>query len=810
VVTFDCDKVSWPLCGMPHKHSPAARAERFDRAIQRGYINPGSGKTWIQADTNIASRAASVARSLSFHDKHNKTLQACYPVGSQATRAAKKLLRPGEFRAAMGAHSGANEAKHAWKGGPSAAVLTKVQQPFSWADAFEGEGLPDSWEEVAINDTQQVQDMEDSDQVGAQCEGGSICVQYSVQNYTFDDNDSFLKTSPRGPHEFTQGGDGCNNFAQCELQELPIAVSECKFLDEGSTFGFRTHECGTPHVDNGTAMYALLTQVLIKMHHVLSLFSHKIMCINGEKEAPKIPIRLHELIHWDSTTKVLSLSCVNGSQYSFADCGTPFVSDNVDFHVGHNVVHNLCAECGNPIFFGNDKAEQTDDAKKEDKAKEPDDKKDEKAAKDEKVDDSTKEDAKDDKAEKTDDAKKEDTAKESDDKKDEKSAKDEKADDSKKEDAKDDKAEQTDDAKKEDKAKESDDKKDEKAAKDEKADDSKKEDAKDDNAEKTDDAKKEEKAEKVDDKKDEKDDNAEKTDDVVRNASMGEFLAMARETKRRIPCHVASPSMICDGYTDFGMGQFDSKEIVPFDPSISGTLLRDDCNELAGIANMFGFSWDANDIMDDDRNIQAKLRSLDHKHGETDHGNDSLSDVERISDVDELFFKNDPSLHTQNASSSTNVDDNPYMSAAVSSLQVWWNANSKRDHYTNGCILFPFAWVRYCSDANRSIQATHASISKWCCQGSNSIRLCFVTNEMWDIECDSRIEFSCLVGMLMKVQPALQQPSNSMYDHLCYHQKMQFSEAHEILHDSRYHEYSETDHSSHAHCMHVVNRNRLD
>eukprot|EP00973_Karenia_brevis_P069043 9597852-Karenia_brevis.AAC.1 len=75
---------------MVHKYSKGALAARRDRAVRKGYILPVQGKRWVETDSSVTTRVRHVARSMAFHHRHNAVLDSPFPIGSQATRAARK------------------------------------------------------------------------------------------------------------------------------------------------------------------------------------------------------------------------------------------------------------------------------------------------------------------------------------------------------------------------------------------------------------------------------------------------------------------------------------------------------------------------------------------------------------------------------------------------------------------------------------------------------------------------------------------------------------------------------------------------
>eukprot|EP00973_Karenia_brevis_P016009 2188335-Karenia_brevis.AAC.1 len=75
---------------MVHKHSSAKLAARRQRALAKGFISPTVGKSWVEVGNSVAPRVRSIAKSVEFHDKHNRVARASFPHATQATRAARR------------------------------------------------------------------------------------------------------------------------------------------------------------------------------------------------------------------------------------------------------------------------------------------------------------------------------------------------------------------------------------------------------------------------------------------------------------------------------------------------------------------------------------------------------------------------------------------------------------------------------------------------------------------------------------------------------------------------------------------------
>eukprot|EP00973_Karenia_brevis_P014650 1998491-Karenia_brevis.AAC.1 len=100
-----------------------------------GYILPVRGKRWVEADSTVSTRVSHVARSMAFHHRHNAVLESPFPIGSQATRAARKKVSTDEYKEAMAAHERANLAKHSWPASPD--LSGEKHSSSSWADVVD-------------------------------------------------------------------------------------------------------------------------------------------------------------------------------------------------------------------------------------------------------------------------------------------------------------------------------------------------------------------------------------------------------------------------------------------------------------------------------------------------------------------------------------------------------------------------------------------------------------------------------------------------------------------------------------------------
>eukprot|EP00973_Karenia_brevis_P066610 9260469-Karenia_brevis.AAC.1 len=103
---------------MVHKHSSAKLAARRERALAKGFISPSTGKSWVEVGSSVAPRVRSIAKSVEFHDRHNRVANASYPHATQATRAVRRQVSKEEYAKAMQSHEAANVSKHNWSSAP--------------------------------------------------------------------------------------------------------------------------------------------------------------------------------------------------------------------------------------------------------------------------------------------------------------------------------------------------------------------------------------------------------------------------------------------------------------------------------------------------------------------------------------------------------------------------------------------------------------------------------------------------------------------------------------------------------------------
>ena len=102
---------------MVHCHSPAARARRLARAVERGFITAGAGpgRAFIAVGASVAPRVKVMARSLELHEEHN--FRAGRPAHYARHAALHAGLRDDELHRALASHRAANHAKHHWRRG---------------------------------------------------------------------------------------------------------------------------------------------------------------------------------------------------------------------------------------------------------------------------------------------------------------------------------------------------------------------------------------------------------------------------------------------------------------------------------------------------------------------------------------------------------------------------------------------------------------------------------------------------------------------------------------------------------------------